>query len=729
MKKMRIARFLCILLTVVLGGLSNACLIVGAASINTAHSVLYGRSALFIGDSITQGTRDSATYKSWAGRVGQKNGMNYINAGRGGTSISTCRATKQGRIIDQLNTHAGKSFDYVIMHGGVNDAWDKASVGVVTEGFDSAAFDETSFAGGLEQTFARAKELFPDAVHGFIMNNALPKCPYGYISNMSDYMTVAKEVCQKWGVAYLDLYNNTEFCYNVLKVDTLEYFGDDYYCHPNAAGYDLIAPLVERWMENLPHPDNPTMGDQSGNEANGAFVNIFNASTAENGFYHPTTNAKNEASTYSTNIVEVKKGDVITFGPVPRSGQDFFLIGYNVSGDIVSTDFQNREILTVTDDTFRNHYLYSYTVPENVVQLRFTVPTDLKPIFTATKNELFDAFDFYAYWNGDATRAAIYLKSQRSNALLDGYSGQPFEVDEDSILKGRSVLFLGDSIVSSERDTSLFYRGWADRIGIVNGMDYLNNGKSGSSFSTKKQNRIITYLMSAERTSYDYIITNGGVNDAWVKAPVGKMSDSYRVEDFDITTFAGALEEFFFYAKEIFPDSMIGYICTFSMPSATNYGYVSNMDAYYAVAKQICEKWGVYCLDLYNNAEFCKNVLQTDSTIYLSDHVHPNGAGVDLVYPIIEDWMKSLPHPDNPKDDYAYIPDGYFDKEPTTDTTESTGDEIAETNEDTASNSTPFFDGCSSGISSSVIPLVAVASAGASALMIKKKKHGDDETQ
>ena len=718
MKKTQLSGVLCILLIATLGVLSNLYLVVGAA---TARSVLYGRSALFIGDSITQGTRDSATYKSWAGRIGQKNQMSYINAGLGGTSISTCRATKQGRIIDQLNTHAGKSFDYVIMHGGVNDAWDKASVGVVASGFDEASFDVTSFAGGLEQTFARAKELFPDAVHGFIMNNALPKCPYGYISNMSAYMSVAKEVCQKWGVAYLDLYNNTEFCYNVLKVDTLEYFGDDYYCHPNAAGYDLIAPLVERWMENLPHPDNPTMGDQSGTEVNGTLVNIFNAYTAEIGFYHPTTNNKNEAGTYCTNIAEVEEGDVITFGPVPRSGQDFFLIGYNASGDIVSTDFQNRGILTVADDTFRNHYLYSYTVPKNVAQIRFTVPTDLKPIFTATKNEPFDAFDFYAYWNEDASRAAIYLKSQRNNALLDGYSGQPFEVDEDSILKGRSVLFLGDSIVSSERDTSLFYRGWADRIGVINGMNYVNNGKSGTSFSTRKSDRIITYLRSAKRIDYDYIITNGGVNDAWVNAPVGKISNGFRVEEFDTATFAGALEEFFFFTRESYPDAIVGYICTFSTPAA-NGGSLRDMRAYYSVAKQICEKWGVHCLDLYNNTEFCKNILKTDTTTYLADHVHPNGAGVDLIYPIIEDWMKSLPHPDNPKDDFVYIPDGFIGEESTAPNPDSSGDETNETDEDPTSEKASFTWGCSSAVVSPAAFLIAVASAGASLMRGKRKR-------
>ena len=230
---------------------------VSAASKDTG-SVLFGRSALFVGDSITAGSRDSSPYKGWAGRVGHKHNMHYINAGVGGSSISTCRSKGTGRIIDQLNKHEGKTFDYVIMHGGVNDAWDLAPVGKMTEGFDTSTFDIDSFAGGLEETFARAKELFPDATLGFILNNALPKCPYGTISNMALYMAVATQICEKWGVEYLALYNDMDFCYYVLKVNTLEYFGDDYYCHPNAAGYDLIAPLVEEWMESLPHPDNPT---------------------------------------------------------------------------------------------------------------------------------------------------------------------------------------------------------------------------------------------------------------------------------------------------------------------------------------------------------------------------------------------------------------------------------------------------------------------------------------
>lgn len=229
----------------------------GVNSSNSSRSVLYGRSALFCGDSITAGACDSSAYKGWAGRVGMKNNMNYINAGVSGSSISTCRANGSGRIISQLNKHEGKTFDYVIMHGGVNDAWDRAPIGTVTSGFDASLCDIDSFAGGLEETFARAKELFPDATLGFIMNIALPKCTKGDVSSLGPYMAIASLICEKWGVEYLDLFNNEDFCYNVFKVDSLENFGDNYYCHPSATGYDLIAPLVEEWMEALPHSDNP----------------------------------------------------------------------------------------------------------------------------------------------------------------------------------------------------------------------------------------------------------------------------------------------------------------------------------------------------------------------------------------------------------------------------------------------------------------------------------------
>lgn len=632
MKSNGIKKALAMLLTIVmvLGTLSVLPLTISAAS-NTG-SVLYGKKALFVGDSITAGAFDGSANKSWAGRIAQSTGLVSTNGGVSGASISDCRSGegKSGRVIDQLNQNSTGSFDYVIMHGGVNDAWDMVDVGEVTDHYDVSKLDPSTYVGGLEETFAKAKELFPNATYGFIMNFALPMCPYGNISDMSEYFAGAKEACEKWGVDYLDLYNNTDFCYNVLKVNTSTYFGDTYYCHPNAAGHNLIAPMVEAWMKTLV-PKNQTL------------VNVYDSATATAGHYHPVSNSHSSSNFY-TNTFTVAEGNVITFGPSLKSGQDFHVIGYNAEGQIAHTDFQNPGTLTVADDCFRNNYvIYSYTVPANVTNVRLTVSKDMNTVFTATVNQPFDGFAFWEYWNSDPTRAATFLKSTRTDSRQDGYSGKLFAPDYTSSLRGRSVLFTGDSIVSSQRDTSLYYCGWADRIGMVNGMSYVNAGVSTTSFAVANgtAGRIVNQLLARHESSFDYIITNGGVNDKYFYAPIGTMAATKNLADFDISTFAGGLEEYFYKAQEKYPNATIGYILTFTTPNQ-NRG-LEDMTAYYTLAKQICEKWGVYYLDLYNNKELCEEQLQTHTYTYLADGLHPNGAGVDMIYPLIEEWMKTLP--------------------------------------------------------------------------------------
>ena len=56
--------------------------------------------------------------------------MTVTNKGFDGASVSTCRGTN--RIINQMKSVEGNTYDYVILHGGVNDAMDSAPVGVMS---------------------------------------------------------------------------------------------------------------------------------------------------------------------------------------------------------------------------------------------------------------------------------------------------------------------------------------------------------------------------------------------------------------------------------------------------------------------------------------------------------------------------------------------------------------------------------------------------------------------
>lgn len=214
---------------------------------------LEGKSVLFVGDSICEALCEWSNGRwpygkdivGWAGRIIYGHNMTGKNLGRSGASLSNCRGANT--VINQLAQEKNNTYDYVIMHGGANDAWDSAPVGEMTEGFNDS-YDLTTFAGGLEDMFRYAKENFPNAQLGFIINFQIPKGTYGRLSDMSEYMDLAIQICEKWGIPYLDLYHDEDFN-KELKVTTNTYLHD--YIHPNGEGYDVIAPHVDTWLQTV----------------------------------------------------------------------------------------------------------------------------------------------------------------------------------------------------------------------------------------------------------------------------------------------------------------------------------------------------------------------------------------------------------------------------------------------------------------------------------------------
>ena len=216
---------------------------------------LYKKNCLFIGDSICAAGVDTATPKGWAGRVQAASGAICYNAGVSGAALSDCRlsrpgASKNHQIYKQLEDYAKSDFDYILIHGGVNDAWDSREIGSVTRGYDPAGFDLSTYAGGLEMAIYTAVDLYGDtAAIGYLMNFQLPKNAYGKVANgMGEYFEVGKQICEKWGISYLDMYNNKQLN-NQLEVSNTRYLPDG--THPNAAGYDVLGPYITEYMRSM----------------------------------------------------------------------------------------------------------------------------------------------------------------------------------------------------------------------------------------------------------------------------------------------------------------------------------------------------------------------------------------------------------------------------------------------------------------------------------------------
>lgn len=249
---------------------------------------------------------------------------------------------------------------------------------------------------------------------------------------------------------------------------------------------------------------------------------------------------------------------------------------------------------------------------------------------------------------------------------------------EANPLKDASVLFVGDSITNGNRTDTTDGVSWANKIGTWNGMDYTNAGIKGATISTLRDKIIRHQLMSYASQDFDYLIMHGGINDAMAEAPIGEIEDSYDVADFDNSTLIGALETEFYYAYENFDGAKMGYIINYATPRSDWGGYTQDPSEYYNAIKQVCAKWNIPYIDLFegkvvvNGQElsYSYDILKVDSedknfASNKSTEIHLSDEGYRVISPYIETWMKTLsvtPNPLQEENRWKYVEAGNADK-------------------------------------------------------------------
>ena len=205
-------------------------------------------------------------------------------------------------------------------------------------------------------------------------------------------------------------------------------------------------------------------------------------------------------------------------------------------------------------------------------------------------------------------------------------------------LVNRKIISLnGDSIAAGAG----YQGGYGKIIAEENGMTYENVAVGGGTMAYVGSNvHCISRTISNMRADADYVILDGGGNDADSGVPLGALTTGYTAT-LDDTTFAGAFEQMLKSAIARFPNKKIGYVfihkCAYLFSSSVK-------DSYYDIAKAACEKWGIPYCDL-NTQIPPLNYIDALKTAYTSngDGYHPNEQGYKLFYvPKITAWMKTL---------------------------------------------------------------------------------------
>jgi lysophospholipase L1-like esterase len=231
------------------------------------------KTIIFDGDSICQASSEAkhTVERGWPYRIGKKNDMCWRNFGIGGGTITAEMYSQVtgnprhwiSRSIDEIHKEF-PSLNYLILEGGTNDADllrdNPERIGSFTPSDYSGDYDDSTFCGAVEKLFFKAINYYPTAKIGFII---APKMGVGdsyEIRSRRKFFDIIIEICKKWGIPYLDLWNGSPMNPN-LKV----YYDADLSLEENIAagkayvdgqhlskvGYDIISPTIDAWIKTL----------------------------------------------------------------------------------------------------------------------------------------------------------------------------------------------------------------------------------------------------------------------------------------------------------------------------------------------------------------------------------------------------------------------------------------------------------------------------------------------
>lgn len=196
------------------------------------------------------------------------------------------------------------------------------------------------------------------------------------------------------------------------------------------------------------------------------------------------------------------------------------------------------------------------------------------------------------------------------------YSLKNIDTVQDSPIKDKTVIFLGSSVTYGYGSMGVSFANYLEK---TDGIHAIKEAVSGTTLVDIKDNSYVSRMKTIDKNiKADAFVCQLSTNDATKEMPLGEISDSYAINDFNTQTVAGAIEYIIAYTK----DSWSCPIVFYTQAKYDSDHYAKMVD----LLLDIQDKWQITVIDFWNDAEI-NNITESQRKLYLIDNIHPTKAG------------------------------------------------------------------------------------------------------
>ncbi len=197
------------------------------------------------------------------------------------------------------------------------------------------------------------------------------------------------------------------------------------------------------------------------------------------------------------------------------------------------------------------------------------------------------------------------------------YDVQNISVIENSPIQGKNIIFLGSSVTGGLQARGISF---VDYIGKRHNINFIKEAVSGTTLVDNGEKSYVQRMLTIDKNyDADMFVCQLSTNDASKKLPIGEISQSKKLDDFDTSTITGSIEYIIGYASATWDTPVVFY---------TNTYY--NDENYEEMVKRLYElqeKWDIDIIDMWNDKEL-NSINDETRKLYMRDIIiHPTKAG------------------------------------------------------------------------------------------------------